>query len=140
MSTVQWLPRTQVFKQQHAVYDLLHLIGTFVVVTTAILQGNTASAIVVVTFIAGAALSTRGGTGDDIGETRAWRATGFRTDLIVTVFRTPNSFKRKHGKINSCNSSITIKSWTIKIHLDNLYLKVLCGDFCKVILTFSVST
>lgn len=53
--------------------------------TTAILQGNTASPIVVVAVITGAALSTSSRAVNDVGETRTRRVTGFSADLVVTV-------------------------------------------------------
>ena len=79
---------TECFENLTEHRGLPHLIGTSFVVTTAILQGNTLSPVVVVAFITGTALSTSGGAADGVGETRTRRSTGFRADLIVTVFRT----------------------------------------------------
>lgn len=71
-----------------------YLIGTSIVVTTAILQGNTPSPIVVEALITGAPLSTSGGAGYGVSQTRTRRGTSFRADLVVTVFGTFNSYKK----------------------------------------------
>ena len=85
MIAEQWLHEKQEFKLE-TLSILCHLIGLSIEETTAILQGNTASPIVVVAVITGAALSTSSRTVNDVSETRTWRVTGFSADLVVTVF------------------------------------------------------
>lgn len=70
----------------------LHLVGVSFVVTAAHVTLNTACPIEVVVYIAGTALSTGGGAGDNVREAGTWGGTDLRAALVMAVGRTVQGY------------------------------------------------
>lgn len=78
-----------------------YLVSLAIVIATALIEGHTASSIVVVAFITGTALNTSGGACDGVNETRTRRGTRLYTGVIMAVGTACISCKQI-TKVRSC--------------------------------------